>query len=149
MVRDDYRRPIVVGGEFIEQYRSFTSIFCNGVVGCPGSPFRSDGFILAQSSPPTPGNTPCHGSNHFVAVRGILECPAAGLNPIRPKRNSDEPNLLKLADRIVCTQHGDYVPLSPLILTVGFLAEEPMEIGNGAAILRTFRIQILISGNDD
>jgi hypothetical protein len=39
--------------------------------------------------------------------------------------------------------------MSPRILTLGFVAEEPMEIGNGAAILWTLRVRIMISGNDD
>ena len=85
-----------------------------------------------------------------MAVRGrLIRYPAAGLSPIRPKRESDKPGLLKLADRIVCTQYGDYIPVSPRILTLVLVAEELNEFGNGAAVLWTVRIRIMISGNDD
>jgi hypothetical protein len=39
--------------------------------------------------------------------------------------------------------------VSPRILTLGFVAEESMEFGNGAAVLWTLSPQIMISGDDD
>jgi hypothetical protein len=55
----------------------------------------------------------------------------------------------ELADRIVGTQYGDYILMSARILTLGFVAEEPIELGNGTAILWTFRVHIMISANHD
>jgi hypothetical protein len=82
-------------------------------------------------------------------MKGTDSVPSGWLNPIRPKRNSDEPDLLDFADRVVCTQYGDDIPVSPRILTLGFVAEEPIEIGNGAAILWTSLVHILVSANHD
>jgi hypothetical protein len=150
MVCDDYGRPVVAAHEFIKQYRSFSSMLCNGVVGRPWAPFRSDRPILARSAAEIPGKRAGHGSGPFLGLRNFLiSDPAAGLRPIRPKRNSDKANLLKLADRIVGTQYGDYISVCQRILTLGFVAEEPIEIGNGAAILWTNRVHIVISANHD
>ena len=125
-------------------------MLCKGVVGRPWAPFCSDGSILAGSAAEMPGKRAGHGSGPFLGLRIFqISDPAAGLRPIRPKRNSDKANLPKLVDRIVGTQYGDYILMSPRILTLGFVAEEPIEIGNDAAILGTSRVHIMISANHD
>jgi hypothetical protein len=55
VVRDDYSRPMVKGHEFIKQYRSFTSMLCNGIVGRPPTPLGSNSLILARSAAEMPG----------------------------------------------------------------------------------------------
>jgi hypothetical protein len=148
MVCNDYGRPVVAAHEFIKQYRSFTSMLCNGVVGRPWAPFCPYGMILARSTAKMPGKRARHGSGPFLELRNFLiSDPTARLRPIRPKRNSDKSDLRKLADRIVGTQYGDHVLVGPRILTLGFVAEESIEIGNGAAILWTNRVDIVISAN--
>src|ERR1700726_4994047 len=113
----------------------------DGIVGGPSTSFCSDCSILAR------------GSFHATSLRAgacrpldpirRVRHPAAGLSPITPERQPDEPHLFDFANRVVRTQNGDDLSARLRILAIRLLAHEPDNIGHDAPLV------ILVSWDND